>query len=76
MFARCAQKIVTQLETVSILGKNKTKYEKLQQDDYQNELKINNTEWWSPNKENIDNKRNEITEKHFERKKERKQHCN
>lgn len=67
LFIRCAQKIVTQLETVSILRKKISKYEKLQQDEYQNELKINSEEWWSLNKENIDNRKNEITEK--ERKK-------
>lgn len=67
MFIRCAQKIVTQLETVSILRKKKSKYEKLQQNDYQNDLKINSEEWWNLNKENIDNRKNEMTEK--ERKK-------
>jgi hypothetical protein len=42
---RCAQKIVTQLESVPLLGKSRNKYEKLSQDDDGEEVK-KDRKWW------------------------------
>lgn len=77
---RCAQKIVTQLESVSLLGRKK--YEKLPQDDYEDDSNRSSTStefdrnWWSEKKskwtgktkseERIDNKKNEMVEKQME----------
>ncbi|KAL3272416.1 hypothetical protein HHI36_013898 [Cryptolaemus montrouzieri] len=77
---RCAQKIVTQLESVSLLGKKK--YERLPQDDEEEDeeeekalLIERDKKWWSDSKwltcedkseERSDNKKNEIVEKQME----------
>ncbi|KAK9885316.1 hypothetical protein WA026_010810 [Henosepilachna vigintioctopunctata] len=77
---RCAQKIVTQLESVSLLGKKK--YEKLPQEDDEEEDEMEkplvierDKKWWSDSrwkiiedksKEKSDNKKNEIVEKQME----------
>ncbi|XP_015838417.1 uncharacterized protein LOC103314091 [Tribolium castaneum] len=71
---RCAQKIVTQLESVPLLGKSRNKYEKLPQEDVDEQVK-KERKWWSDrsiNEEKIDNKKNEITEKHMEMKEKQK----
>ncbi|KAF5291387.1 hypothetical protein FQR65_LT01697 [Abscondita terminalis] len=76
---RCAQKIVTQLETVPLLTKNREyKYEKLAQEETiekgtENE-KDKNRNWWndrrwkerSKSEERNDNKKNELVEKQME----------
>lgn len=80
---RCAQKIVTQLESVSLIGKNK--YQKLPQDEEEGEeeesekslLLDRDKKWWKDPKwlkgedkseERSDNKKNEIVEKQMEMK--------
>ncbi|KAB0794161.1 hypothetical protein PPYR_13781 [Photinus pyralis] len=77
---RCAQKIVTQLETVPILGKKRDyKYEKLPQEDDEEEksdydCKDKERKWWterrwkerSKSEERNDNKKNELAEKQME----------
>lgn len=80
---RCAQKIVTQLESVSMMGKKK--YQKLPQDDDGDEeeesekslLIDRDKKWWKDSKwsigedrseERSDNKKNEIVEKQMEMK--------
>jgi hypothetical protein len=71
---RCAQKIVTQLESVPLLGKSRNKYEKLSQDDDGEEVK-KDRKWWpdrTKDEEKIDNKKNELTEKHMELKEKQK----
>ncbi|KAF2881201.1 hypothetical protein ILUMI_24966 [Ignelater luminosus] len=84
---RCAQKIVTQLETVPLLGKKQRdyKYEKLPQEDEDEKNDKNENErsrnWWierrwkerSKSEERNDNKKNELMEKQMEmREKQRK----
>lgn len=72
---RCAQKIVTQLESVPLLGKSRNKYEKLPQEDLDDQHVKKDRKWWpdrSINEEKIDNKKNEITEKHMEMKEKQK----
>ncbi|GJQ79684.1 hypothetical protein Trydic_g20623 [Trypoxylus dichotomus] len=85
---RCAQKIVTQLETVPLLGKHSKgyKYEKLSQNEEDEDgdsaysSKKEHKKWWSEkgwrdkgkSEERDDNKKNEITEKEMELKEKQK----
>lgn len=85
-YSRCAQKIVTQLETAPLLTKNSRghKYQKLPQDeDEENEdgSKERDRKWWTADRswteknkseERIDNKKNELAEKQMELKEKQK----
>lgn len=79
LFFRCAQKIVTQLETVPLFSKNSRnyRYERLPQTDREEEQeKEKDKKWWnnserswqerSRSEERIDNKKNELVERQME----------
>ncbi|CAH0563631.1 unnamed protein product [Brassicogethes aeneus] len=81
---RCAQKILTQLESGPLLGGKNYKYEKLPQSDEEDRAedpsKSRDKKWWCDRKwnekakseERIDNKKNEIVEKQLELKEKQK----